>query len=50
MQFWMHLKLRNNSNSVVKGPAIVESRTTTIVVPPEKLAKVDAFLDIMLEP
>lgn len=36
-------------NNVVKGPAIVESRTTTIVIPPDKLARVDTFLNVMLE-
>ena len=34
---------------VVEGPAIIESRTTTIVIPPERLARVDAFLNVVLE-
>jgi len=40
---------RLQPNNVVKGPAIVESSTTTIVIPPEKLAKVDTFLNVVLE-
>ena len=36
-------------NNVVKGPAIVESHTTTIVIPPEKLARLDTFLNVVLE-
>lgn len=35
--------------NVVEGPAIVESTTTTIVIPPEKLARVDPFLNVVLE-
>ena len=36
-------------NNVVKGPAIVESRTTTVVIPPETLARLDTFMNIVLE-
>jgi len=36
-------------DNVVKGPAIVESRTTTIVIPPEKSARLDTFLNMVLE-
>jgi len=36
-------------NNVVKGPAIVESHTTTIVIPPEKFARLDTFLNMVLE-
>jgi N-methylhydantoinase A len=36
-------------NHVVKGPAIVESRTTTILIPPEKLGRLDNFLNMVLE-
>jgi N-methylhydantoinase A len=35
--------------NVVKGPAIVESHTTTIVIPPEKLGRLDTFLNMVLE-
>lgn len=34
---------------VIEGPAVVESPTTTIVIPPEKIGKVDDFLNVVLE-
>jgi len=40
---------RLQPNNVIEGPAIVESPTSTIVIPPEKLAKVDPFLNIIIE-
>ena len=36
-------------DNVVNGPAIIESMTTTIVVPPGKLARVDPYMNVVLE-
>jgi N-methylhydantoinase A len=38
-----------NSNTRIRGPAIVESSTSTTVIPPEKVATVDQFLNIIIE-
>jgi len=35
--------------NVIEGPAIVESPTSTIVILPEKLAKIDTSLNVVLE-
>ena len=32
--------------NVVEGPAIIESPTTTVVIPPEKVARMDIFRNI----
>ncbi len=40
---------RLKPNYIIDGPAIIESKTTTIVIPPEKVAKVDRFMNIVLE-
>ncbi|MFX0203526.1 MAG: hydantoinase/oxoprolinase family protein, partial [Candidatus Hodarchaeota archaeon] len=40
---------RLQSGNTIRGPAIVESPTTTIVIPPDKLGRVDSFLNIALE-
>jgi N-methylhydantoinase A len=37
------------ANNLIEGPAIVESPTTTIVIPPGKLGRVDEFLNVVLE-
>jgi N-methylhydantoinase A len=42
-----HEKLR--PGNVIEGPAVIESTTNTIIVPPGKLAKVDAFMNVILE-
>ena len=42
---WERLQFGN----VINGPAIVESPTSTIVIPLEKVGRVDAFLNIILE-
>ena len=36
-------------NNVIEGPSIVESPTTTVVVPPNVVARVDRFKSIVLE-
>ena len=36
-------------DDVVEGPAVIESATNTIVVPPETLARVDTFMNVVLE-
>jgi len=36
-------------NNVIEGPAIIESPTVTIVIPPEKFAKVDPLLAFTIE-
>ena len=30
----------------VKGPSVIETRITTIVIPPERVAKVDEYLNV----
>ncbi len=40
---------RLQPNNLIKGPAIIESPTSTIVIPPEKLAEVDPYLNIIIE-
>jgi N-methylhydantoinase A len=40
---------RLQPGTVINGPAIVESPTTTVVIPPEKRARIDSFLNIALE-
>jgi N-methylhydantoinase A len=40
-------KLR--SGNVIEGPAVVESPTNTVVIPPEKVVRVDQFLNLVLE-
>ncbi len=37
------------SGNVIEGPAIIESPTSTIVIPPEKLARVDEFNNVVIE-
>ena len=36
-------------NNVVEGPAIIETPITTIVVPPEKVASVDKYGDVLID-
>jgi len=40
---------RLNPNTVIQGPAIIESSTSTAVIPPEKVATVDQFLNIIIQ-
>lgn len=40
---------RLEPGNVVEGPAIIESSTTTIVVPPEKRARINVYLQVILE-
>lgn len=40
---------RLQAGNVIEGPAIVETPITTIVIPPQKLGRVDAFLNVVLE-
>jgi N-methylhydantoinase A len=37
---------RLRPGNVVEGPSVIETRITTIVIPPEKLAKVDRYMNI----
>ena len=39
---------RLRPGNVIEGPAIVESPTNTIVIPPEKSATLDAFLQLVI--
>ncbi len=32
--------------NVIEGPSVIETRITTIVIPPEKVAKVDRYLNV----
>jgi N-methylhydantoinase A len=40
---------RLQPGNVIEGPAIVESSTSTVVIPPENLGKVNTYLQIVLE-
>ena len=40
---------RLKPGNVIEGPAIVESPTTTVVIPPEKLARIDPYLNMVIE-
>lgn len=35
--------------NVIEGPAIIESSTTTVVIPPEKVARIDPYLNVVIE-
>jgi N-methylhydantoinase A len=37
------------SNNVILGPAIIEQMDTTIVIPPNQVAKVDHFGNIIID-
>jgi N-methylhydantoinase A len=37
------------SGNVIQGPAIVESPTTTVVIPPGRLGRLDPFLNVIIE-
>jgi N-methylhydantoinase A/oxoprolinase/acetone carboxylase beta subunit len=37
---------RLRPGNMVKGPSVIETRITTIVIPPEKVAKVDKYLNV----
>ncbi|MBU2497366.1 MAG: hydantoinase/oxoprolinase family protein [Proteobacteria bacterium] len=37
---------RLKPGNVVEGPSVIETRITTIVIPPEKLAKVDPYMNV----
>jgi len=37
---------RLRPGNVVEGPSVIETRITTIVIPPEKVAKVDPYLNV----
>ena len=35
--------------NVIEGPAIIESSTSTVVIPPEKVGRINSYLQIVLE-
>jgi N-methylhydantoinase A len=35
--------------NVIEGPAVIETRITTIIIPPEKVAKVDKYMNVEIE-
>jgi N-methylhydantoinase A len=37
---------RLKPGNAIEGPSVVETRITTIVIPPEKIAKVDKYLNV----
>ncbi len=37
---------RLRPGNVIEGPSVIETRITTIVIPPEKVAKVDKYLNV----
>jgi N-methylhydantoinase A len=37
---------RLRPGNVIEGPSVIETRITTIVIPPEKVAKVDQYLNV----
>jgi N-methylhydantoinase A len=37
---------RLRPGSIIEGPSVIETRITTIVIPPEKIAKVDRYLNV----
>ena len=42
-------RLRLKANNVISGPAIIEQMDTTIVIPPNQVAKVDQYGNIVIE-
>ena len=36
-------------NAIIEGPAVVEQTDTTVVIPPGSTARVDAYLNIVID-